>query len=117
MIVIGCPFPNIHDPVMKAKMDFLTSTGQSSSQFVENSTMRAVNQSIGRAIRHQNDFATIVLLDARYRTFRDKLPGWMHGGEVVEGSGAIDDCLKRVEGFFAIHARTIPALDRLSPQK
>ena len=42
--------------------------------------MRAVNQSVGRAIRHQNDYASIVLIDRRYK--EDKmvlagLPGWL----------------------------------------
>lgn len=43
--------------------------------------MRGVNQSIGRAIRHKNDYATIVLLDRRYATprIKNKLPGWISG--------------------------------------
>jgi chromosome transmission fidelity protein 1 len=41
--------------------------------------MNSVNQSIGRAIRHQNDYAAIVLIDQRYTTPRisSKLPGWI----------------------------------------
>jgi len=41
--------------------------------------MNAVNQSIGRAIRHQHDYAAIVLIDHRYTTSRiyTKLPGWI----------------------------------------
>ena len=41
--------------------------------------MKAVNQSIGRAIRHQGDYAAIVLVDARYGEPRiqRKLPTWI----------------------------------------
>ncbi|WPJ65211.1 hypothetical protein SMAC4_08636 [Sordaria macrospora] len=50
--------------------------------FYENATMRAVNQSIGRAIRHQNDYAAIILIDHRYERehVRAKLPGWIREG-------------------------------------
>jgi chromosome transmission fidelity protein 1 len=41
--------------------------------------MKAVNQSIGRAVRHKNDYATILLLDERYNRTLNKnaLPDWI----------------------------------------
>lgn len=63
-----------------------------SRDYYENICMRAVNQSIGRAIRHRNDYACIVLLDKRYVTnerVRKKLPGWIRKGLVGgDGDGA-----------------------------
>ena len=55
---------------------------QASRDFYENACMRAVNQSIGRAIRHKGDYAAIVLVDRRYDTERikAKLPGWIREG-------------------------------------
>ena len=55
---------------------------QAARDFYENACMRAVNQSIGRAIRHRNDYAAIVLVDRRFGTSRiqSKLPGWIRGG-------------------------------------
>lgn len=45
----------------------------------ENLCMKAVNQSIGRAVRHKDDYATVLLLDNRYsRThIQAALPNWM----------------------------------------
>ncbi|KAI9815168.1 MAG: ATP-dependent DNA helicase chl1 [Thelocarpon impressellum] len=107
--IVGLPFPNIHSPEWKAKLEHIESTayresaaeGSSLSDetrrvqakaagraFYENACMRGVNQSIGRAIRHQNDYASIVLMDQRYGSgrIRGKLPGWIQRGMVDDGA-------------------------------
>ncbi|KAK9456444.1 helicase C-terminal domain-containing protein [Dipodascopsis uninucleata] len=50
-----------------------------SNDYYENLCMRAVNQSIGRGIRHINDYAVIVFLDSRFNNprIRKKLPKWI----------------------------------------
>jgi regulator of telomere elongation helicase 1 len=42
-------------------------------------TYRAVNQAIGRVIRHKNDYGAIVLCDERFSQASSisQLPGWM----------------------------------------
>ena len=47
--------------------------------FYEGMCMKAVNQSIGRAVRHKNDYATILLLDERYSrtSVKEALPDWI----------------------------------------
>jgi chromosome transmission fidelity protein 1 len=62
--------------------------------------MRAVNQSIGRAIRHANDYATILLVDRRYAgpKIKGKLPKWIGDDVLVqeEWGGAA----KAIAGFL-----------------
>ncbi|THC95459.1 hypothetical protein EYZ11_005053 [Aspergillus tanneri] len=93
VLIIGLPFPNMHSAVWQAKIQYIeqkasmqTSGTDSKSaakaagrEFYENSCMRAVNQCIGRAIRHQNDYAAIVLIDKRYHkpNIQAKLPVWI----------------------------------------
>lgn len=76
---------------------------QAARDFYENACMRAVNQSIGRAIRHQGDYAAIVLVDRRFGTdrIRAKLPGWIRGG-MAEGSEArgLQGLMGALSGFF-----------------
>ena len=57
--MVGLPYPNKFSPELKEKMDFLDATLERSSlagsspgqEYYENLCMKAVNQSIGRAIR------------------------------------------------------------------
>jgi hypothetical protein len=48
-------------------------------QHYENLCMKAVNQSIGRAVRHRNDYAAVLLLDQRYARPHTQaaLPTWI----------------------------------------
>ncbi|KAK3485159.1 helicase C-terminal domain-containing protein [Neurospora hispaniola] len=75
-----------------------------SHQFYENATLRAVNQSIGRAIRHQNDYAAIVLIDNRFEKehVRAKLPGWIREGWDETQRQAKEDgkALKGLQGMM-----------------
>ncbi|TDZ33327.1 ATP-dependent DNA helicase chl1 [Colletotrichum spinosum] len=105
VIIVGLPYPNMNSPEWKAKSEYIETTTvkrltepageakmsreqavaagkQAARDFYENACMRAVNQSIGRAIRHRGDYAAIVLVDRRFGTerIRGKLPGWIRGG-------------------------------------
>ncbi|KAK4160519.1 ATP-dependent RNA helicase chl1 [Cladorrhinum sp. PSN259] len=91
VIIIGLPYPNINSPEWKARIEYIEGSAggskEAAREFYENACMRAVNQSIGRAIRHRGDYAAIVLVDRRFGTERikGKLPAWIRGG-MVEGS-------------------------------
>lgn len=110
VVIVGLPYPNIASPEWKARLEYIETSSsngsnpkQISREFYENATMRAVNQSIGRAIRHRGDYAAIVLLDRRFGTerIRGKLPGWIRGGLVVGSEGrGVRGCLGALNVFF-----------------
>lgn len=87
VVVVGLPYPNPNSPEWKAKMEYTerkavergVSGGNASREFAENVCMRAVNQAIGRAVRHKDDWASILLIDKRYGQQRitAKLPNWI----------------------------------------
>ncbi|KAL4259654.1 ATP-dependent helicase Rad3/Chl1-like protein [Pleurotus pulmonarius] len=89
VIIIGLPFPNLGSSELQERMKFVRKkfAGQQQSQakkdpgaeLYENICMNSVNQSIGRAIRHRNDWAALIFLDRRYKssTIRNKLSGWI----------------------------------------
>ena len=109
IIVVGLPFANPHSPEWKAKMEFLERRAPSASaasaasrDFYENACMRSVNQSIGRAIRHKDDYAAILLLDRRYERegIRKKLPSWIQESLVVGGGDGFGGTMQRLRRFF-----------------
>ncbi|KAL7620095.1 ATP-dependent DNA helicase chl1 [Parahypoxylon ruwenzoriense] len=124
VVIVGLPYPNINSPDWKARIEYIESTAlehlkathpsmpqsealagakQTAREFYENACMRAVNQSIGRAIRHRNDYAAIVLVDRRFATnrIRGKLPHWIRGSIVEESENrGLGQMMGKLSGFF-----------------
>ncbi|OXG31727.1 chromosome transmission fidelity protein 1 [Cryptococcus neoformans Ze90-1] len=104
VIMVGLPFANVSSVELQERMRYVeTIPGASqgaSREMYENLCMRAVNQSIGRAIRHANDYATILLVDKRYATsrIRNKLPKWI--GEDVKVPQDFGGVARGVAAFF-----------------
>ncbi|CAK9059886.1 unnamed protein product [Durusdinium trenchii] len=70
--VVGLPYPNASDLAMVEKMGFLDAQrakghpGLSGREFYSSKCMKAVNQCIGRSVRHAADWSAVLLLDHRY---------------------------------------------------
>lgn len=108
VVMIGLPYPNIKSPELKEKMDYLNANfrvggdGRQPGQVhYENLCMKAVNQSIGRAIRHKEDYATILLLDKRYsrKNVAGKLPFWI--GKNLQNADKFGQAISSMSRFFA----------------
>jgi hypothetical protein len=75
--VLGIPYANVRDP----KVTILRSK-RGESWYVTQA-MRAVNQALGRAVRHARDYGSVVLLDARYAPPQmvGMLSSWIRGAQ------------------------------------
>jgi chromosome transmission fidelity protein 1 len=117
VVVLGMPYPNPSDPELQERMRFLDAAakagrpGVGGREYYDNLCMNAVNQCVGRVIRHREDFAAVVLADARYAQQRasgpppvQKLPKWIQASYVGTGGefGAAHSLLR---GFFQRHER------------
>jgi len=98
VVMVGLPYPNAGSPELKERLKYVSDLsklkgepGDAGKDLYENLCMNAVNQCIGRAIRHQRDWASLVLVDTRYSLprIRDKLPSWISSGvKVTDTFGA-----------------------------
>lgn len=104
VVMIGMPYPNKFDPELQEKMryyDRISKTGVSfdGNAYYENLTFRAINQSIGRSIRHKNDAASIILLDQRFEkpSNIEQLPAWIRESIKINKFG---ECIGNLSKFY-----------------
>ncbi|TCD66273.1 hypothetical protein EIP91_001602 [Steccherinum ochraceum] len=112
VLVVGLPFANLASPELKERMNYVNRLEQSrgskrasgakdaATELYENMCMNAVNQSIGRAIRHRGDWAALVLIDGRYSAprIRQKLPKWI--GEHTTVTETFGEAMKELGRFY-----------------
>lgn len=86
VVVVGVPYPNVKDLQVSLKRAHNDSErkhqGQGSeklsgSEWYTQQAFRALNQAVGRCIRHRDDAGAILLMDERFATLANKLPRWM----------------------------------------
>ena len=119
VMMAGVPFPAVQDRKVMLKRDFLDSKnrGDGAKWYIQEAS-RAVNQTIGRTIRHRKDYGAILLLDERYRSYTgNDLPGWVQGhvktypqfGPVVKD---LSDFFKNIPDDLRMRKRS--ALNRIN---
>ncbi|VEU21768.1 DEKNAAC102243 [Brettanomyces naardenensis] len=112
VVMIGLPYPNVKSGDLIAKSHYIEmktiqngGTQQMaknrSNEMYTNICMKAVNQSVGRAIRNIKDYAVIYLIDVRYggKAVQEKLSGWIQ--KRLEGCSDIGEAIDRTVGFFS----------------
>uniref|UniRef100_A0A1X7SPS6 Regulator of telomere elongation helicase 1 homolog n=1 Tax=Amphimedon queenslandica TaxID=400682 RepID=A0A1X7SPS6_AMPQE len=87
VIITGLPYPPFAEPKVQLKMEYLKDARSNfnrtelitDKQWYNQQATRAVNQAIGRVIRHKNDYGAIILCDERFTYSRgqDDLPLWL----------------------------------------
>ncbi|KAG2598768.1 hypothetical protein PVAP13_5KG398007 [Panicum virgatum] len=92
VIVTGMPFATPTDPKVRLKREYLDKLGTSSKN---TKAARAVNQAVGRVIRHRHDYGAIIYCDERFAQphYQSQMSYWLRPyikcysryGEVVQG--------------------------------
>ncbi|KAM6147781.1 regulator of telomere elongation helicase 1 [Erethizon dorsatum] len=118
VIITGLPYPPRMDPRVVLKMQFLDEMrgqSQAGGQFLSGQewyrqqASRAVNQAIGRVIRHRHDYGAIFLCDHRfaYADAKAQLPSWVRPYlKVYDHFGHV---IRDVAQFFRVAQKIMPA--------
>lgn len=79
VVIIGLPYPARYDPKVVLKQKYLDENKMkiNGMKWYMLQMKRALNQSIGRVIRHKKDYGTIVICDSRFRQLQDGLSRWI----------------------------------------
>lgn len=122
VIITGLPYPPFKDPRVVLKKAYLDQCKKVDKDFLSGQewyqleASRAVNQAIGRVIRHKYDYGIILLLDSRFAGsgIRNNMSKWLRDRiEVVESFGPLIASTKK---FFTEASKNYP-IKRLEPVK
>jgi hypothetical protein len=111
VILTGLPYPPFKDPRVVLKRQYLDEIKMnmlSGSEWYSQQAFRAVNQAVGRVIRHKDDYGSIILCDERfsYETSIKQMPAWIkpHLIKVNDCQMAID----QLKSFFNVVTDFVP---------
>ena len=114
VMLVGIPFPSFADIEVTLKRQYQDQQNRINPNQVNGNTwyevqaFRALNQAMGRCLRHRNDYGAILLCDVRFNDQKNKnnMSRWMRG--LITNGGAIDDVVLPLKLFFQQVAQEFP---------
>jgi Rad3-related DNA helicase len=112
VIMAGIPYPLIFDPKVVTKKDYLDRKYASRKSTINGNSWyklqacRAVNQAIGRVIRHVDDYGVIILMDERYRSHNVEISKWLQAHK--KNYGQVSELERDLKTFFAKNGHSSP---------
>lgn len=117
VLVVGIPYPNFKDSKVTLKRAYndnkqglRTAVGGvlSGDKWYSQQAFRALNQALGRCLRHRNDYGSVLLIDERFRNPRVQagLSKWLRGR--LQHLPKLEGGLAGLQAFFARAAAEFP---------
>lgn len=114
VLAVGIPYPSVKELQVSLKRKYQDEKSRVDKKLVNGhvwynlQAFRALNQALGRCIRHRLDYGAIILLDSRHRfqAHTRSLSKWMRPfiREFEHG----EQCLPMFDEFFARNAQELP---------
>ncbi|KAL3858387.1 hypothetical protein ACJMK2_012978 [Sinanodonta woodiana] len=115
VITVGIPYPSIKDNQVKLKKEYndkhKASRGLlSGNEWYEIQAYRALNQALGRCIRHRKDWGALIIVDERFVNNREKyckgLSKWVRNK--VQSYHKFESAMESLSEFTAKFAKETP---------
>ena len=114
VVVVGIPYPNLKDKQVELKRKYNDekhaknrASVLSGDQWYSQQAFRALNQAVGRCLRHRNDHGAVLLVDERYNgALTRNLPKWLR--PATRKCADFDDSVAGLRAFFTLRARHAP---------
>lgn len=115
VIITGLPFPPLKDPRIVLKKKYLEELRVNNKDFLSGDewysleATRAVNQAIGRVIRHKNDYGAILLCDGRFNSpkLKNQLSAWLRNH--IKVSNKFGETVSEICRFFKTAEASLPS--------
>ncbi|MBZ3869889.1 Fanconi anemia group J protein [Sciurus carolinensis] len=114
VITIGIPFPNVKDLQVELKRQYNDHHSKSRGllpghQWYEIQAYRALNQALGRCIRHRNDWGALILVDDRFRNNPNRyiagLSKWVR--QQIKHHSTFESALESLAEFSKKHQKFV----------
>lgn len=107
VMIVGIPFGPCKDPKVKLKQSYLNDNRTQENEMLSGNewytldAIKAVNQAIGRVIRHKNDFGAILLCDTRFNENKTHISSWIKKHLTLSRSSEnFDSMIGQLTQFF-----------------
>uniref|UniRef100_A0A6P7G993 Regulator of telomere elongation helicase 1 homolog n=1 Tax=Diabrotica virgifera virgifera TaxID=50390 RepID=A0A6P7G993_DIAVI len=106
VLITGLPYPPFKDPKVSLKKLYLDRCNADDKGYLRGQewynleASRAVNQAIGRVIRHKDDYGAILLLDSRFnsKVIKDQMSLWVRNH--IRVSNNFGELVRDLRQFF-----------------
>ncbi|XP_012381353.2 Fanconi anemia group J protein [Dasypus novemcinctus] len=114
VLTIGIPFPNVKDLQVELKRHYNDQHSKlrgllPGRQWYEIQAYRALNQALGRCIRHKNDWGALILVDDRFRSNPNRyisgLSKWVR--QQIQHHSTFESALESLAEFSKKHQKVI----------
>lgn len=105
VVAVGIPYPSIADPQISLKKEYNDANSRFTGRmWYEAQAYRAMNQALGRIVRHASDWGAIFLLDSRMceRKNQGSLSSWIAKG--VRKYERYADCTASLKEFVRMNS-------------